>query len=145
MRTSRWTLPQGAVLLITRRVDRHVFLHRRCSRTLLYPNRWAFFGGGVEAGESPRDAVVRELWEETRMVVAAPVFLWTTVHHKPKGGTGQLTICDHTFWWEYDEQDIYLREGEGCGWCSFDNALERHNVPPHEAHDLRRFRVLMGW
>ena len=36
-------------------------------------------GGGIEAGESERDAAVRELWEETGMV-AAPADLVGPVH-----------------------------------------------------------------
>lgn len=37
-------------------------------------------GGGVEAGEQPRDAVVRELREETGLEGVVDRHLWTTAH-----------------------------------------------------------------
>ena len=43
-------------------------------------------GGGVEPGESPREAAVRELWEETGLEAAnvEPLFVWESAifrHH----------------------------------------------------------------
>ncbi|MEL6578164.1 MAG: NUDIX domain-containing protein [Cyanobacteria bacterium J06621_12] len=32
--------------------------------TIVYPGVWAFFGGHMEAGEEPEDALIRELAEE---------------------------------------------------------------------------------
>ena len=31
---------------------------------ILYPGHWAFFGGHIDPGETPTEAVKRELWEE---------------------------------------------------------------------------------
>jgi 8-oxo-dGTP pyrophosphatase MutT (NUDIX family) len=48
-----------------------------CGRGVLVSRRldgappWAFVAGAVEPGESPQDAAVREVMEETGMVVAA--------------------------------------------------------------------------
>jgi 8-oxo-dGTP pyrophosphatase MutT (NUDIX family) len=33
-----------------------------------YPNHWGLFGGGVEVGESPEEALCRELYEELELV-----------------------------------------------------------------------------
>lgn len=49
----------GAVVYRTR--DRHEFLLVRARRT---PNQWIFPKGHLEAGETPRDAAVREAREE---------------------------------------------------------------------------------
>ncbi len=32
-------------------------------------NEWLLVGGSIEPGESPADAAVREMWEETRLLV----------------------------------------------------------------------------
>ena len=57
----------AAVLL---RGDGRVLLGQRAPDTF-YPGYWEFPGGKVEAGESPRDALVRELSEELGVEVTA--------------------------------------------------------------------------
>ena len=37
---------------------------------------WTLPGGGVEAGESPAEAAVREVWEETSLRVQSVRLLW---------------------------------------------------------------------
>ena len=41
---------------------------------ILYPGFWAFFGGHVEAGETPEVAVVREVMEEINYAMPLPTF-----------------------------------------------------------------------
>jgi 8-oxo-dGTP diphosphatase len=44
--------------------EREVLLQLRGSSESLYPNHWTLPGGRVEAGESPRQAIIREVKEE---------------------------------------------------------------------------------
>ena len=44
--------------------------------SIIYPGHWGLFGGHVEPGESPADAVQRELEEEISWVPSAPLQLW---------------------------------------------------------------------
>lgn len=41
---------------------------------IAYPGHWAFFGGHIEPGELPEDALKRELLEEIGYVPSAPSF-----------------------------------------------------------------------
>lgn len=59
----------GAVLMIRRRQKEGELL-------------WAFPGGGVEPGETPEQAAVREVGEEVGMTVAAERVLGERVHPK---------------------------------------------------------------
>ena len=69
----------GAVLMIRRRQKEGELL-------------WAFPGGGVEAGETPEQAAVREVGEEVGMTVAADRVLGERVH--PKTGRAMVyTAC----------------------------------------------------
>jgi 8-oxo-dGTP diphosphatase len=45
---------------------------------ILYPGYWGFFGGHVEAGETPEEAVVREVAEEIGYAMNAPQFFMTS-------------------------------------------------------------------
>lgn len=39
------------------------------SPAIFFPNRWGFFGGAIEQGETPKDAVAREVEEELTLAV----------------------------------------------------------------------------
>jgi len=56
---------QGVVGLLVVGPDGRVFSQRRSATRRLFPGCWDLVGGHVEAGESPRAALVRELAEET--------------------------------------------------------------------------------
>lgn len=56
-------LPAVAIAILYR--DRQFLLQLRDDRPQIrYPGQWAFFGGHLEAGESPEQAMQRELQEE---------------------------------------------------------------------------------
>ena len=63
----------GAVGII---VENNEFLVIRRSQFVRAPNMLCFPGGTIEVGETPEQAVVRELCEELGLVVAAPRLIW---------------------------------------------------------------------
>jgi len=42
---------------------------RNCGENVTLPGHWSAFAGGIEEGESPRDAAIRELFEESKIKV----------------------------------------------------------------------------
>lgn len=40
-----------------------------------YPNRWGTFGGGIEVGESPEEAIIREIREELEYVLEGAEYI----------------------------------------------------------------------
>jgi 8-oxo-dGTP pyrophosphatase MutT (NUDIX family) len=57
--------PAAAVGAIITTPDGHYLLqHRDDLPQIWYPNHWGLFGGGIEPGESPEEALRRELMEE---------------------------------------------------------------------------------
>jgi len=51
-------------LLVLRDSDRKVLMQHRSKDAKLKPDHWAFFGGGIEEGETPEEALKRETAEE---------------------------------------------------------------------------------
>jgi len=56
---------QGVVGALVVRPDGRVFAQRRSPNRRLFPGCWDLVGGHVEPGEAPRDALIREVAEET--------------------------------------------------------------------------------
>ncbi|HEX7536145.1 MAG TPA: NUDIX domain-containing protein [Dermatophilaceae bacterium] len=55
------------------------------------PGMWGLPGGGLEAGEAPEQAVVREVWEESGQVIAVPeLALIQTSHWVGRAPSGRL-------------------------------------------------------
>ena len=72
--SSRYGKPRhGAVGII---VENNEFLVIRRSQFVRAPNMLCFPGGTIEIGETPEQAVVRELCEELGLVVESPRLIW---------------------------------------------------------------------
>lgn len=70
-RVSAFGLPVvGAVTLVYDRRGR-VLLLRRGPGAPWMPGRWGLPGGGIDAGETPAEAAVREAWEEVGLTLSS--------------------------------------------------------------------------
>lgn len=49
-----------------------ILLQHRTKDAPYYPDYWGFFGGGIEDGESPEEALVREAKEELQIDIESP-------------------------------------------------------------------------
>jgi 8-oxo-dGTP pyrophosphatase MutT (NUDIX family) len=80
-------VPRGAATVVLLRPDRSVFLMRR-SRGMAFGGMWAFPGGAIEADESPALAAVREVREETGVLLdpaaLTPWHRWLTPAYEPR-------------------------------------------------------------
>ena len=76
---------------------------------------WEFPGGKMEPGETPEEALVREIWEEleTRIVVER---LATTVEYDYPA----FHLTMHCFWCSVERGHLTLLEHEAARWLSQD-------------------------
>jgi 8-oxo-dGTP diphosphatase len=86
-----WSAVAGIVL-----DDAQRMLMIRRSATVRAPNMFCFPGGGIEPGESDRDAVVREFQEELGLIVDPLDCIWES---RTMSGGG-------LFWWTAHVEDI---------------------------------------
>jgi 8-oxo-dGTP pyrophosphatase MutT (NUDIX family) len=99
---------QAAMLLIV--AQGGLLLHHRDDKPgIAHPDCWAGFGGAVEEGETVREALLREVSEETGLVIEDPVFLSAAVDHE---GDGRLVSLFYVAG-DFRPEDIDLREGAG--------------------------------
>lgn len=87
---------------------------------------WSFPGGKPEPGESPADAALRELEEETGIKAdyAVPLGLWTYERWPNEG----LHFCTLYFSIDHGDQEPQNREPDKHGpweWVSYEDAAQR--------------------
>jgi 8-oxo-dGTP diphosphatase len=97
-----------------------ILLQHRADDALRLPNFWAFFGGGIEQGESPTEALKRELIEELSYQVQSPHLL---LAQKIRDQDDENT--KYVFVEQYQDQPLQLGEGQAMGWFT-----------PDETHQL---------
>ena len=98
-----------------------ILLQHRTRDAYRFPNYWAFFGGGIEAGETPAEALEREALEELSYQVQNPFFL---IAQTVRDGADLNT--KYVFVEPYQDQLLQLGEGQAMGWFS-----------PDETHELK--------
>ena len=74
---------------------------------------WEFPGGKMEAGESPEDALKREIWEELETRIAIERLVQTVEWDYP---TFHLTM--HCFLCHIESGNLTLKEHEAARWLS---------------------------
>jgi ADP-ribose pyrophosphatase YjhB (NUDIX family) len=113
--------------------DRKLLLHHRDDKPgIPHPGCWSGFGGAVEDGESVEDAVRREVFEETGLKIAEPVFLTEEVDAEGDGRPVSLFYVVGGI----APADIDLREGAGVGVHAIGD-LDRLPVAPFVLRAVR--------
>ncbi|PKE32686.1 8-oxo-dGTP diphosphatase MutT [Rahnella sp. AA] len=85
---------------------------------------WEFPGGKIEAGETPEQAVIRELQEEVGIDAEAPVLLKTLEHRFP-----DRIITLYFFLVEEWQGEPYGKEGQPKRWVK-QSELKAEEFPP---------------
>lgn len=97
---------------------------------------WEFPGGKMEAGESPEEALQREIWEEleTRIVIERLV---TTVEWDYPA----FHLKMHCYWCHIESGSLTLKEHEAARWLAADE-LESVKWLPADLQILEKIRNL---
>lgn len=85
-----------------------------------FKGKWEFPGGKIEPGETPQQALVREIKEELSVKIAVGELIDTIEYDYP---TFHLSM--DCFWCVVVDGEIILKEAEASKWLSTD---ELHNV-----------------
>lgn len=109
----------GATVLIFS-ADKMLLFHRDNIPTILCPDEWCLVGGGIETGETPEEALIREVKEEVSYDLKDFKLLL-----KSKGSRGEDAWIYVAFIDKDEEGKFCLGpgEGQGIGWFTIDEAL----------------------
>ncbi len=142
-RDDRPAVRATARVLVVDDADRILLFHSHWDRRAL-PPRWVTPGGGIDAGETPHQAAVRELFEETGQRVdtlGEPV--WHAIIPMPAAYQAQSSDATFYLWrthefdpidsgWTDDEREDVLE------WSWFDAERLRTSTDAFDPEDVRR-------
>lgn len=118
--------------------DGEILLQHRTKDAPVLPDYWAFFGGGIEEGETPEEAVKRECLEELSYELTKPYFL----------SVERVVYADrflvvHVFLEKYNGLPVILGEGQGMGWYSTDATKDLLLVTDHDRTIIKTIEGLI--
>lgn len=95
---------------------------------------WEFPGGKMEPGESPEEALKREIWEELETRIVVEQFVQTVEYDYPK-----FHLTMHCYWCHIESGILTLKEHEAARWLSNDQ-LDSLNWLPADKKVLDKLK-----
>ena len=120
MKRNDWCLADDeyhlTVLGVVARPDGKFLITKRVMSKHWAPGWWEVSGGAAMAGEESKDAVVREVREETGLDVSNAQGGYLFTYHRENPGEGDNYFVDvYRFILDFDESDVSIQEAETDG------------------------------
>lgn len=121
MKRNDWCLKDGeyhlTVLGVIARKDGRFLITKRVMTKAWAPGWWEVSGGGVMAGEESKEAVFREIKEETGLDVSGFEGGYLFTYKRENPGEGDNYFVDiYRFIGDFNENDLKLQEAETDGY-----------------------------
>ena len=118
------TLTKNALAIIFNKHMEVLLLQRSSYEKQWMPNKWALVGGGVEEGENPKEAVQREIKEETGLDINT--FIEKFVLQRNEDSVEHMFIGKHNG----ENSDVQLNEEhQDFGWFDVNDIKQLDIVP----------------
>lgn len=99
-----------------------------------FKDGWEFPGGKMEPGESPEEALRREIWEELETRIAVERLVQTVEYDYP-----DFHLTMHCFWCHIESGHLTLKEHEAARWLSLSD-IESVDWLPADREVVKRLR-----
>ena len=121
MKRNDWCLADDeyhlTVLGVVKRPDGKFLITKRVMTKHWAPGWWEVSGGACMAGEDSKDAVIREVREETGLDVSNCEGGYLFTYHRENPGTGDNYFVDvYRFILYFEEKDVHIQEEEAGGY-----------------------------
>ena len=103
-----------------------------------YKDGWEFPGGKMEAGETPEEALKREIWEELETRIVVEQLVQTVEWNYPK-----FHLTMHCFWCHVGSGSLTLKEHEAARWLN-KKQLDSVDWLPADKVVVERLKELYG-
>ena len=121
--------------------DGRILMQLRDDRSdIWYPNHWGLFGGGVEKGESPEEALCRELYEELELVIKKSKFFAKFDFDLSERGLGKAYRSYYEV--QIDSVDlakICIHEGKEAKLFESSDTFKLQLITPYDSFALKLF------
>ena len=106
---------RNVALIVLFNEDDKILLQHRTDDAHAFPGHWGFFGGGVQNGETPEEAIKRETFEELNYILKSPTLI-LTYDYKTDTHVGKKYYFSEKF---TDKSSLKLQEGQDMRWVTF--------------------------
>ena len=134
------TPTEGAVAAILMTSShRYLLQHRDAKPNIWDPDRWGLFGGAIDIGETPEQALERELIEELELRPKSSFRYFTQIawDYGPWGHGIKLRYYYEVLVTEEEICSTVLHEGQAMQFFSVDEILREPKLTAYDAHALR--------
>jgi len=114
---------------------RRVLLHKRDDKTIHNPNKWAFFGGLCEEGETPAQTFIREIGEELEVKIDKTKIISLCGYLNKELDTYRYVFFVES---EKEKTEMNLTEGSDFDWIAIDKVFDLE-LTKHTKKDLELF------
>ena len=121
MKRNDWILKDGeyhlTVLGVIKRSDGRFLITKRVMTKAWAPGWWEVSGGAAQAGETSKEAVIREVGEETGLDVSNAKGGYVFTYKRENPGEGDNYFVDvYRFEMDFAESDLKLQQEETDGY-----------------------------
>lgn len=130
--------PSNAIAALIHLEDgRYLMQHRDDAPSIWYPGHWGCFGGAVDEGENPVDALRRELYEELSFSITKAVYFTRFDFDLSTINKGAYYRIYYVVPMSQGERErIILHEGQGVQAFSGEELLNEMRLAPYDAFAL---------
>lgn len=112
-----------------------VLLHKRDAKAKINPNKWAFFGGLSEGGETPKQTFAREMSEELGVALGVEAIQPLADYFNEELKTHRYVFFAES---EVESSQVRLAEGETFAWIPLEEVFT-YDLTEKTRRDLNTF------